>query len=274
MFLKEWWRGFLLQSLLNKVIIVGFLFAFLMFLVPVVVSWFKPPPVLVGVAFYTYERAFLLDGTTKIYFYENRNLVSDCRLRRVEQKLPKGRARTPDPQAWVLSKFLIENVLDRSITNFRMDVRSPLLRPTTRLLTTPNVQATGRLDTTAKEGLPTYVMSIPTLPPKDSIVLILQTPIDETLRQFIYGDRSRVTVQVPYLSAEQFGTFPLKISRLNAMKILNRESVLRAGDETFAGEKMEFTMLEADEPDLQDEAVSYEPLPKARECPEGTAGDW
>ncbi len=274
MFLKEWWRGFRRQSWLNKFIIVALLFAFVMFLVPVVVSWFKPPPVLVGVAFYTYERAFLLDGDTKTYFYESRNLVSDCRLRRVEQNLQKGRARTPDPQAWVLSKFLIENVLDRSITNFRMDIRSPLLRPTTRLLTTPNVQATGSLDTTAKEGLPTYVMSIPTLPPKDSAVLILQTPIDETLRQFIYGDRSRVTVQVPYLSAEQFGTFPLKISRLNAMKILNRESVLRAGDETFAGERMEFTMLDADEPDLQDEAVSYQPLPKARECPEGTAGDW
>ena len=274
MILREWWRWFARQSLLNKVIIVGFLFAFVMFLVPVVVSWFKPPPVLVGVSFYTYERAFVLDGNTKIYFYENRNLVSDCRLRRVEQTLPKGRARTPDPQAWVLSKFLVENVLDRSITNFRMDVRSPLLRPTTQLLTTPNVKATGRLDTTAREGLPTYVMSIPTLPPKDSAVLILQTPIDETLRQFIYGDRSRVTVQVPYLSAEQFGTFPLKISRLNAMKILNRESVLRAGDETFAGEKMEFTMLDAGEPDLQDDAVSYQLLPKARECPEGTAGDW
>jgi hypothetical protein len=274
MLLREWWRWFARQSWLNKVIIVGFLFAFVMFLVPVVVSWFKPPPVLVGVSFYTYERAFVLDGNTKIYFYENRNLVSDCRLRRVEQTLPKGRARTPDPQAWVLSKFLVENVLDRSITNFRMDVRSPLLRPTTQLLTTPNVKATGRLDTTAKEGLPTYVMSIPTLPPKDSAVLILQTPIDETLRQFIYGDRSRVTVQVPYLSAEQFGTFPLKISRLNAMKILNRESVLRAGDETFAGEKMEFTMLDAGEPDLQDDAVSYQLLPKARECPEGTAGDW
>ena len=274
MFLREWWRWFARQSWLNKVIIVGFLFAFVMFLVPVVVSWFKPPPVLVGVSFYTYERAFVLDGNTKIYFYENRNLVSDCRLRRVEQTLPKGRARTPDPQAWVLSKFLVENVLDRSITNFRMDVRSPLLRPTTQLLTTPNVKATGRLDTTAKEGLPTYVMSVPTLPPKDSAVLILQTPIDETLRQFIYGDRSRVTVQVPYLSAEQFGTFPLKISRLNAMKILNRESVLRAGDETFAGEKMEVTMLDAGEPDLQDDAVSYQLLPKARECPEGTAGDW
>jgi hypothetical protein len=83
-----------------------------------------------------------------------------------------------------------------------------------------------------------------------------------------------VIVQVPFLSADQFGTFPLKVSRINAMKILNRESVLRTGDETFADEKIEFTMLHSDEPDLKDEAVSYRLLPKARVCPEGMAGDW
>ena len=79
--LKEWWRWFGRQSRLNKVIIVGFSSALVLFLVPVVVSWFKPPPIHVGVAFYTYERAFLLEGNTKTYFYENRNLVSDCSLR-------------------------------------------------------------------------------------------------------------------------------------------------------------------------------------------------
>ncbi|HMF84856.1 MAG TPA: hypothetical protein VK598_00735, partial [Nitrospiraceae bacterium] len=59
-----------------------------------------------------------------------------------------------------------------------------------------------------------------------------------------------------------------------AMKILNRESVLRTGEETFADEKIEVTMLRADEPDLKDDAVSYQPLSKAHICPEGTAGDW
>ena len=83
-----------------------------------------------------------------------------------------------------------------------------------------------------------------------------------------------MTIQVPFLSADQFGTFPLKVSRLNAMKILNRESVLRAGDETFANEKIEVAMLRADEPDLREEAVSYQLLSKAHVCPEGTAGDW
>ena len=83
-----------------------------------------------------------------------------------------------------------------------------------------------------------------------------------------------MTIQVPYWSADQIGTYPLKVSRLNAMKILNRESVLRAGDETFANEKIEFTMLRPDEPDLKDEAVPYQLLSRAHVCPEGTAGDW
>jgi hypothetical protein len=83
-----------------------------------------------------------------------------------------------------------------------------------------------------------------------------------------------MTIRVPYLSADQFGTFPLKLSRLNAMKILNREGVLRTGDETFANEKIEFTMLRPDEPDLKDENVSYSLLSKAHVCPEGMAGDW
>jgi hypothetical protein len=273
-FLKEWWRWFKRQSRLNKFIIVSFLAALVMFLVPLIVSWLKPTPIHVGVAFYTYERAFLLEGNTKTYFYENRNLVSDCSLRRVEQALPKGRAKTPDPQSWVVSKFLLENMTDQSITKFRMAFKSPLVRPTTTLFMKPNVNATGAWETTAPDAPRMYVVSIASIPPVTSAVLSLKTPIDEAVRQFVYVDRGRVTVQVPFLSADQFETFPLKISRLNAMQILNRESVLRTGEETFADEKIEFTMLRSDEPDLKDEDQSYRLLPKARVCPEGTAGDW
>jgi len=269
-----WWRWFGRQSRLNKVVIVGFLSALVLFLVPVVVSWLKPTPVHVGVAFYTYERAFQLEGNTKVYFYENRNLVSDCSLRRIEQTVPKGRAKTPDPQSWVLIKFLLENVTDQNITNLRMDIRSPLLRPTTTLFATSNLEATGAWGTMAKDAPRTYVISIPALASMTSAVISVKTPIDETLRQFIYTDHGRMTIQVPYLSADQFGTFPLKVSRLNAMKILNRESVLRNGDETFANEKIESTTLRADEPDLKDENVSYTLLSKVHVCPEGTAGDW
>jgi hypothetical protein len=274
MLLKEWWRWFSRQSRLNKIVIVGFLSSLVLFLVPVVVSWFKPTPIHVGVAFFTYERAFLLEGNTKTYFYENRNLVSDCRLRRIEQTLPKGRAKTPDPQSWVLIKFLLENVTDHGLTNLRLAIRSPLLRPTTTLFTTSNLEATGEWDSTAKDAPRSYVISIPALASMTSAVVSVKTPIDETLRQFIYTDHGRMTIQVPYWSADQFGTYPLKVSRLNAMKILNRESVLRTGGETFANEKIEFTMLRPDEPDLKDENVSYQLLSKAHACPDGTAGDW
>ena len=272
--LREWWRWFGRQSRLNKVVIVSFLAALVFFLVPVVVSWFKPTPIHVGVAFYTYERAFLLEGNTKAYFYENRNLVSDCSLRRIEQTMPKGRAKTPDPQSWVLIKFLLENVSDQRITNLRMDIRSPLLRPTTTLFATSNLEATGAWDTMAKDAPRAYVISIPAMASMTSAVISVKTPIDETLRQFIYMDRGRVTIQVPYLSADQFGTFPLKVSRINAMKILNRETVLRTGEEMFADEKIEFTMLRSDEPDFKDKDQSYRLLPKAHVCPEGAAGDW
>lgn len=58
------------------------------------------------------------------------------------------------------------------------------------------------------------------------------------------------------------------------MKILNRESVLRTGDETFANEKIAFEMLHSNEPGLHDEDVSYQVLPNARACPDGTVGVW
>ncbi len=274
MLLKEWWRWFGRQSRLNKFIIVGFSASLVLFLVPLAVSWFKPTPIHVGVAFYTYERAFLLGGDTKTYFYESRNLVSDCRLRRIEQEFPKGRGKTPAPQSWVVIKFLIENVSGHRLTNLHLEIKSPLLQPTTTLFTTENLEATGRWEAAAKEAPGKYVMTIPFIEPTASAIVSLKTPIDETLRQVIYVDRSRMTVQVAHLSADQFGTFPLKVSRLNAMKILNRESVLRTGDETFANEKIEVTMLRADEPDLKDEPVTHQPLSSARDCPEGTAGDW
>ncbi len=274
MLLKEWWRWFKRQSRLNKIVIVGFLSSLVLFLIPVVVSWFKPTPIHVGVAFYSYERAFTLEGNTKAYFYENRNLVSDCSLRRIEQTFPKGRAKTPDPQSWVVIKFLIDNVSDHRLTNLRLDIKSPLLRPSTTLFTTANVEATGMWDTAAADAPGKYTMTIPVIEPTVSAVVSLKTPIDETMRQIIYVDHSRMTVQVLHLLADQFGTFPLKVARLNAMKILNRESVLRIGDETFANEKMDVTILRPDESDLKDDAVLYQPLSTAHVCPEGTAGDW
>src|ERR1041385_6107494 len=71
--LKEWWRWFKRQSWLNKVIIVGLSSSFVLFLIPLTVSWLRPTPIHVGVAFYIYERAFILEGDSKTYFYEKRS---------------------------------------------------------------------------------------------------------------------------------------------------------------------------------------------------------
>jgi len=272
--LKRWWRWFWRQSWLNKVAIVGILAAAVPFFLPTVVSWFKPTLVKVGVAFYIYERAYLPEENAKTYFYETRNLVSNCRLRRIEQPVPNGRAKPPKPQSWVLGKFLLENVSDESITNLRVAVKSPVLHPTTQLSTTPNVNATGKVESNSPAAQSTYVLSITALPPNTSAVFSLKTPIDEDLHQFLYVDRRSVTVQVLYLSADQFEPYPPIVSRTNAMNILNRESVLRIGDETFAGEKMEFTIPGPDEPDRKDDETTYHILPKALVCSEGTAGVW
>jgi len=272
--LDRWWQWFWQQSWLNKVAIIGILAAAVPFFLPTVVSWFKPTLVKVGVAFYIYERAYLPEENAKTYFYETRNLVSNCRLRRIEQPLPDDRATPPKPQSWILGKFILENVSDESISNLGVVIRSPVLRPTTRLLTTPNVSATGKFESTSPDARATYVLSITAIPPNSSAVFSLQTPIDKNLRQFLYVDRRSVTVQVPFLSADQFEPYPPIVARTNAMNILNRESVLRIGDETFAGETMGFTMLGPDEPGREDDETTYRLLPKSLVCSEGTAGVW
>jgi hypothetical protein len=272
--LERWWRWFWQQSWLNKVAIVGIVAAAVPFFLPTVVSWFKPTLIKVGVAFYVYERAYLPEANARTYFYETRNLVSNCRLRRIEQPLPDDRATAPHPQSWVVGKFLLENVSDESITNLRVAIRSPVLRPATQLFTTANVNATGKLESTSPAAQPTYVLSITALPPNTSGVFSIKTPIDGDLRRFLYVDRRSVTVQVPFLSADQFEPYPPIVSRTNAMNILNRESVLRIGDDMFAGETMGFTMLGPDESDRKDDEMTYRILPKALVCSEGTAGVW
>jgi hypothetical protein len=90
----------------------------------------------------------------------------------------------------------------------------------------------------------------------------------------VYVDRRTVTIQVPYVSADQFRAYPPIVSRTNAVKILNRESLLRASSAPITEEKIEAVMLATEEPDINDEAMSYQLLPKARECSEGEAGAW
>jgi hypothetical protein len=272
--LKNCWHWFWRQSRLNKIIILGLFAVIVPFCLPTVVSWFRPTIIKVGVAFYTYERASLSEGTATTYFFEKRNLVTNCSLRRIEETQPTGQAAIVNPQSWVTLKLLLENASDQQITHLRLGVRSPALSPATQLLTSPNVDATGRMDTPSRDTRPAYIISIAAIAPATSTVLSLQTPIDDRLRRFIYEDHRTVTVQVPFVSADQFREYPPIVSRTNAIKILNREGLLRTGDDREADEALTATLMPSGESGTSSKVTPYQLLPKSRTCSDGEAGMW
>lgn len=271
--LKKCWNWFWRQSLLSKVAILGLFAAFVPFVLPTVVNWFRPTMIHAGVSFYTYERGMQPQGMNTLYFFERRNLVSDCSIRREEQSVPNGRAKAPDPQAWVLIKLLLENVSDRDITNLRVGVRSPAINQSTQLLTAPNRMAIGQKET-PPDIKPLYVLSIATLPAESSVVVTLKTPIDDNLREFIYAKRRPVTIQVSYVSADQFRPYPPIVSRTNVVKMLNREGVLRTNDEALGEEKLQVMTVSPHETPMKEGAASYRTLPRAKACSEAEAGVW
>lgn len=272
--LQKCWQWFWRQSWLNKVIILGLFAVVVPFFLPTVVAWFRPTIIKVGVAFYTYERASLPDGKGQRYFFEKRNLVTNCSLRKIEEQSPKDRAVPPRSQSWVVLKLLLENPSDQNITNLRIGVRSPALSPATQLLTAPHIDATGHMETPVRDARRFYLVSIPTIAAESSLVLSLKTPIDDPLRRFIYVDRRTVTVQVPFVAADQFREYPPIVSRTNAVKILNREGVLRTEADKTTDEALEFTELSPDAPNLNTDTSPYQVLPLSKTCPEGEAGLW
>jgi hypothetical protein len=271
--LKKGWAWFCRQSVLSKVAILGLIAAFVPFVLPTVVAWFRPTMIHVGVSFYTYERGIQPQGMNTLYFFERRNLVSDCSIRREEQSVPNGRAKPLDPQSWVLIKLLLENVSGRDLTSLRIGVRSPAINQTTQLLVAPTLGASGNKEA-PPDVKPLYVISLATLPAESSVVLTLKTPMDDNLRDFIYVKRRPVTIQVPYVSAEQFRQYPPIVSRTNAVRMLNREGVLRTRNDRFADETLQVMILPPNEPTREDEVISYHPLPRAKTCSEAEAGAW
>ncbi|HMS82491.1 MAG TPA: hypothetical protein PKD12_02430 [Nitrospira sp.] len=271
--LKKGWAWFWRQSVLSKVAIVGLIAAFVPFVLPTVVAWFRPTMIHVGVSFYTYERGVQSQGMNTLYFFERRNLVSNCSIRREEQSVPTGRAKTLDPQSWVLIKLLLENVSSRDLTNLQIGVRSPAINQTTQLMAAPTLALTG--DKEAPPNVkPLYVISIVTLPAESSVVVTLKTLMDDNLRDFIYVKHRPVTIQVPHVSAEQFRPYPPIVSRTNVVKMLNREGVLRTRNGGSSDETLQVTILPATESGREDGDLSYRPLPRAKVCSEAEAGTW
>ena len=270
--LRTCWQWFWKQSWLNKIIIVGLFSVVVPHFAPTVVNWFRPTIIKVGVAFYTYELASL--PNTHRYFLEKRNLVTNCSLRKIEETLPKERTILPPSQSWVVLKLLLENVSDQDITNLRISVRSPALSPTTQLLTAPHIDATGRMETPVRDERRFYLVSIPTITARSSMVLSLKTQIDDHLRRFIYADHRPVTIQVPFVSADQFREYPPIVSRTNAVKILNREGLLRTDADRAKDETLTFAELAPDGQHPKHDGTPYQLLPHSKTCTEGESGLW
>jgi len=272
--LRKGWQWFWPQSWLNKIIILGLFAVLVPFVLPTVVAWFRPTMIHVGVAFYTDERAYRTDGNVTTYFLEKRNLVTNCRLRYIEEPAPVEATHGLAPQSWVVIKLLLENVSNESLTDLRLGVRSPAISPRTQIVTAPNLDATGKIETPPRDARQMYMIAIPALAPSSSAVISLKTPIDESLRAFIYEKRRTVTIQVPFVSSNQFREYPPIVSRTNAVKVLNREGLLRSNEDTASDEPLQFTNMPLDESDQQHAAQPYQLLPSSKSCSEGEAGMW
>lgn len=232
------------------------------------ITWFKPNPgVHVSAAVYTYERGFMLEGTTKTTLSHMQNLLSNCTLWRFPPSLPKTSVKITDLHSWVLSKYLLQNVSDQAITHIRMGVASPLLNQFTLLSATPNVQAKGSVESRAKDGLPMYVISIATLAPKASAMLSLQTPINDTMRHALYDEHHTFRIPAAFLSADQLWNVSSTVTRISDSTMVMLETELQSGDRGISSpEKVERWNLDPSDPALLEEDVSYRLLPTAPNC--------
>lgn len=238
------------------------------------ITWFKPNPgVHVSAALYTYERGFILEGTTKTTLSHMRNLLSNCTLWRFPPMQQKNSVKITDLHSWVLSKYLLENVSDQDITNIRMGVVSPLLNQFTILSTTPNVEAKGSVESSSKDGLPKYVISIAALAPKASALLSLQTPISDTMRHALYDEHHTFRVPAAFLSADQLWNVHPTVTRISDSTMVMLEAEMRTGDRGISvAEKGENWILDPSDPALLEEDVSYRLLPTAPICQEDAGG--
>src|SRR5262249_46416154 len=88
-----------------------------------VITWLKPhPDIHVGVAMYTSERGFTLEGTTKATLTRRQDLVSNCTLWRFPPMQHNNPGKVTHLHSSVLTKLLLENASDQSLTNLRMGV--------------------------------------------------------------------------------------------------------------------------------------------------------
>lgn len=232
------------------------------------ITWFKPNSVVrVNAAVYTYERGFILEGTTKTTYSHMQNLLSNCTLWRFPSVIPKTSIKITDLHAWVLSKYLLENTSDQAITHIRIGVASPLLNQFTVLSATPNVQAKGSVESRAKDGLRMYVIAIAALAPNDSAMLSLQTPINDTMRHALYDEHHTFRIPTAFLSADQLWNVGLTVTQISDSTMAVLETDMHSGERSISmADKVESWNLDPSDPALLEEDVSYRLLPAAPNC--------
>jgi hypothetical protein len=238
------------------------------------ITWVTPNPgVHISAAVYTYERGFMLEGTTKTTYSRMQNLISNCTLWRFPPVLPKTGIKITDLHSWVLSKYLLENVSDQAMTHIRMAVGSPLLNQFTVLSATSNVQATGSVESRAKDGLPMYVISIVALAPHASTMLSLQTPINDTMRHALYDEHHTFRIPAAFLSVDQLWNVKSTVAQISDSTMAMLETGIHSSERAiFMIEKGESWNLDPSDPALLEENVSYRLLPMTPNCRAGTDG--
>jgi hypothetical protein len=251
--------------------LVAILSLFVAIIVWIIIRLQPHPDIHVGVALYAYERGFTQEGTSKTTLSQMQDLVANCTLWQFPPALQKNRFKTTDLHSWVLSKIRLENLSGQNLTNLRMGVVSRLHHVSTELSATPNVEATGRLESTSQDGLHKYVISIVALAPHTSVILSLQTPMNENLRRVL--SQEHVTVRIPavFLLADQIWNFHPTVTPIDAATLLKAEAEMRTGKRGAAvTEIVEKKTLESSDRDLLAEDLSNRLLPVAPRCQEGT----
>jgi len=238
------------------------------------ITWLKPhPDIHVGVAMYTSERGFTVEGTTKATLTRTQDLVSNCILWRFPPTPHKSPVKVTDLHTWVLSKLLLENMSDQRLTNLRMGVVTRLHNASTELSATPNVEATGLLESTSQDGLHKYVISLAALAPHTSAIFNLQTPMNDNLRRVLSQEHITVRLPAVFLSADQFWNFHPAVTSINASTMVKLETEMRTGERGASViERIERTTLAPSDPDLDAEDLAPRLLPAIPDCQEGVGG--
>ena len=231
------------------------------------------PDIHVGVALYAYEHGSTLEGTTKTTLSRMQDLVANCTLWQFPPTLGKHHVKITDLHASVLTKVLLENVSDQALSNLRLGVVTRLHGASTKLFGTPNVEATGKIESTSQDGLHKYVISIVSLAPKASAILTLQASMNDNLQRVL--SQKHLTVRLPavFLSADQLWNVHPTVTPINASTMVKLEAEMRTGQRGVpVAEKIESRILDPSDQELLAEDLSHRLLPTASVCQEGTGG--